>query len=343
MTIKQKIDSNEITKPMKQTESDAIWILKALAILTVMAAHVTMSAENSIFAQIVVMVWRFTANVGVIAFFVVSGYFYKRASGDTKKFYIKKFKTLILPWLCCGTITYAAVFAETLLSHKTECPNWIEWIMGHGTWYYYIAIQMFLLVVFKWIWDKESLLWICVAGTIVFRTVEVMGIVPYMQTKWITPYQDAFNWIGFFAIGILIRRHQILNYLLNKKVQVSAVFITVLSCFIIVMANIKISFNIVETVKGISIAILLWGVANKLTTCKGKQFLIKIGKYSYCIYLMHMPIVQPICFRLGSSLLMHLMRPIIALLVMVVIIEIATKITAKMKYGKKIEQLVGLR
>lgn len=322
-------------------ESDAIWILKGIAILTVLAAHVIMPRDENIFHNIPIIFWKMLSNVGVMCFFICSGFFYKREKGDGVKFWRKKVKTLFLPWLLCGTLTY---FVNTVvLGKRLLILDYVYWVTGHATWYYFIAVQVFLLFIFKWIWNKENLLWLSVGLTLLWRTLGIWNLVPLLPDAIISPYQDVFNWIGFFALGILIKKHNWQAELRKFRYQGFFLVITVVTCIFIIYTNCYSSFNILQVVKGIAIAVCLWGISNLLTGTRLKEFFIRAGKDSFCIYLLHMQIVQPICFRLGNNAVMHLLRPVIALFIMEIIIYFARSITNHIKGGIKIQELVGLR
>ena len=79
-------------------------ILRFLAILSVICAHV--STDSSSYANLVV---RSCGTVGVGLFFFLSGYFFYYNKKDFIFFWKTKFKTIIVPWLFCGTIDWLYV------------------------------------------------------------------------------------------------------------------------------------------------------------------------------------------------------------------------------------------
>ncbi len=322
-------------------ESKAIWILKSFAILSVMAAHVTMKSSGGLLPEIFSKGWKLTINIGVMIFFVLSGYFYRFPEKNRLEFFRKKLSTVVIPWLFCGTLTWFVTAADAMLSHRAA-NNWLQWIIGYKTLYYYVAVLMFFYGAFSLFWRSDPLLWCAVGVTVFMRIAGTFRWSPFAQ-QWITPYQDAFNWCGFFAIGILLKRHGGMQLILRKPVQVAAAVFAVFTCVLSIYLNEFGTFNIIATVRGISFAILLWNLSWKLAETRLQRGLDVIGKDSYCIYLLHMPIVQPICFRLGESAFMHLVRPVIALGIMVILIDLGRKITAHLKHGQNIQRLFGLR
>ena len=91
--------SNEILKntPSKdmftQEESKGFYIYKAIAILCVIAAHVSVIIENlGIWTFICSTFWAMMARIGVVIFFTTSGFFFSRTKGDSFNFWKKKLK-----------------------------------------------------------------------------------------------------------------------------------------------------------------------------------------------------------------------------------------------------------
>lgn len=161
--------------------------------------------------------------------------------------------------------------------------------------------------------------------------------------EYITQYQDVLNWIGFFTIGILLRKYKVLKKILDQRILIASGVVAVGSYTLAIIFNYYGYFNLLAIVRELSSIILLWWLCTKFAGSRCGYCLIHVGKYSFCIYLLHLPIVAPICSRMGTSNIACVARPFFGLAVMVVIIGVAKKITKIFPKLKWAEQVVGLR
>lgn len=95
--ILRGVERMDTSQKLTQQESSAINIMKAVAVLSVISAHVVSFDESSLFAKIASSLYLLFGEIGVIIFFVIGGFLYKRTSGDRKEFWKKKFFRIILP------------------------------------------------------------------------------------------------------------------------------------------------------------------------------------------------------------------------------------------------------
>ena len=111
-------------------ESKAINIMKAIGILSVISAHVVSLSYNGQFARLVTSLWSLFGKTGVIIFFTIGGFLYKRNNNDSLVFWKKKLIRIILPWFFCSSLTYAIAsrFGLTPIG-----PSYVKWVLGSGT------------------------------------------------------------------------------------------------------------------------------------------------------------------------------------------------------------------
>ena len=142
-------------------ESRTIYITRCLAILSVMAAHVEGQMSRDSLAELInTFVWQQYGHVGVICFFFFGGFLYRRVPGDGKTFWSRKVKKLIVPWLFCGGLTYGLT---VLLGNDFSVRNLLHWIVGNGSWYYFVTVYLLCLWIFKPICSCIPALWGCVS------------------------------------------------------------------------------------------------------------------------------------------------------------------------------------
>lgn len=160
-------------KHLTERESKAFFAIKAFAILSVIAAHACERiVDAGTFADLASALLFVFTRVGVVAFFIVSGFFYRREAGDSLPFWKKKALGLVLPWVICATLTF--------IVSRIGDGNipYYKWIIGHGTWYYYITVLLVFYAVFKLLARSRLALLACVALTVVSLSLEMVSLNP---------------------------------------------------------------------------------------------------------------------------------------------------------------------
>ena len=338
--------SNEILKNahskdiFTQEESKGFYIYKAIAILCVIAAHVSVIIENlGIWTFICSTFWAMMARIGVVIFFTTSGFFFSRTKGDSLNFWKKKFFNIILPWLICATITF---IVSLILGVKQEIAlKCFQWILGFGTWYYYVSVLLIFFLIFKFIEKSEILLYVCFTLNIVSILLDTWGLNPISQFSFCTPYLNIFNWIGYFALGILCRKHRLDRWILKSKIALSlTIVLTIFAIILFFLLKNESDFHYITFLYKLPLAVMLFYVSSWLA--KGKMnFMVVVGKDTYFIYLVHMQIVQFICSRL--PIIFEIVKPLVGLLIMCII-----ALTVKVFFKKILKweaplKLIGLK
>ena len=320
-------------------ESVAINIMKAIAILSVIAAHVVSVSNINLFAKIVSSLWCLFARVGVVVFFVVGGFLYRRSVGDNKSFWKKKFFRIILPWAFCATLTY---ILAVIKGANFSLIEYLKWIFGSGTWYYYITIYTLFLFIFKWFYDKDVILFILIGIQIMTLTFASFGVSTTIPFEFLTDYLNPLHWIGYFSFGILIRKYRFDLIVRKKKYIVIALLVAVISMFVLYCKEIFTYFNIISVIFCISTLVVIAGFAYKIATINIAKHIGQIGIWSYCIYLLHMQIVQTFIPIVPDGMFNIIFSPFIGLGIMVALILIGVFVCNKFKFGEKIKMMVGL-
>ena len=91
--------------PITERQSAAFYVLKGLAIISVICAHFVMGAADGDAAALAEKLRSVCGNLGVPCFFFAAGFFYRRSPGDFAPFWKKKLTTVVLPW-------FIALFAQ---------------------------------------------------------------------------------------------------------------------------------------------------------------------------------------------------------------------------------------
>lgn len=320
--------------------SAAIYILKAVAIFSVITAHVNIIDDSYMCRYIISGLWGAFSKVGVIAFFISSGFFYKRKEKDTVSFWKKKLVSLVVPWIVCSVMTYTV---SLLLSGNRDLTGYLKWFVGYNTWYWYIAILIIILAAFKYLWKNVFYLCICIVLTLTSLGLYTLDIEWYTRL-FPTPYLNFFNWIGFFAIGIICRKYRIDVIVLRKSIFILNLVLCLIGVSVILYMQSYTYFNIFTGIFECVTVGVLYVVCYNLTKIQYiSKIMLFLGETSYCIYLLHMQIVQFICNRLADNIIIIFFKPIIGIIVMGVLVYISKYLCSKIKYGEIVMKLVGIR
>ena len=320
-------------------DSNAIYIARGLAMLSVIAAHVNVMNDKGFLEEVVTSSIAYFGQIGVIIFFITGGFLYLRQENDNKIYCCKKVQTLILPWLFCSSATY---FLSILFRKEGSITGYLKWILGSGTWYYYIVIYIICLFLFKWIWKSTKLCIACVIITIVSLWLNGKSLDGYLKCVFLTPYLNILNWIGFFAIGVLLKRF--LNTLkLNFKELLIALLCVIFGYIGLRHLDIYSYFSIYSFFFELGGGLTLICFCYCLDKSIFKKILMFSGRNSYCIYLLHMQIVQFVCNKIPDNVILDILRPILGLIIMDVLIIIVYKLAEKFKRINCLIALIGLR
>ena len=305
-----------------EKQSNTLYVIKAFAILSVIAAHMPFGAQH----PTADLVRNALGQIGVIVFFIVSGFLYKRTFGDTKTFWIKKLKGIVIPWIIFSVITFAF---SCVLSHSFYIASLPKWILGFGTWYWFVPILLICFALFKYLDNEVSL---CLAVVLSAVSVILMSFGILKCNDLFTQYTNIFNWIGFFALGILLRKHEKLDSLLG--VLPCSISALLLVCFVTLSVWCKLDKSYINY---LSIPIEISGfitLLNISSLLKKSKLLMEIGKKSYFIYLIQMQVAGIINTRLPYTPLFFVLRPFIVLAVLYIAAFAISYILRKIKLDK---------
>lgn len=334
--IDKIVDDHAITP----NESRMIGFLQTIAIVSVITAHVVSPASGNGFREAVTSVLSAFGCVGVAVFFVLGGFLYHREPGDTGRFWRKKFHGLILPWLVCSLITY---IIKIITTQQIGLLDYCKWVLGYGTWYYYSTVYVVFLALFRFLKKHDACLYAAI-GVNAISLIAATVSKQYLATPYLSTYLNVFNWIGFFALGVLIRKYRLDRKLLRSIWPLVLSAVLCAAALILMFALDKWGyFSILGMVFELSFAVVLLYIAKAICRFKWAHHIADIGKYTYCIYLLHMPIVQPICARLPGTWALDLVKPLLGFAIMVCLIYVGKKICKLLPFGDSLCRLVGIR
>ncbi len=319
---------------MLKNKENIFYYLKAFAIFSVICAHITPITENaSLISIIISKFYDYFGCLGVGIFFILSGYFFYNNKHSFKEFWKLKLRNISIPWMFIGTIVYVSVF---YFNGNLSLINYFLFLLGYGSYLYYLTVLFLLYLLF---FHKNAK--IEVVGVLLSLISNILTIVFYEKLASFS-YINIFNWIIYFMIGMYINQYKLLPRI-KEKIKLPYISIIVIILLHLVF-DIKLSyfsyFGFITVL--LSFLILVSKLYDKKLDNKMVQF---IGKNSFSIYLMHMPIagvVTRICNLFNNGFFLFI-RPFITLGITVMIIIIYQKIIKKLKLPSIFYILLGLR
>lgn len=317
---------------ISKKESNMWFVVKAFAILSVITAH--MPFGQDFFTSEIVR--NSLGQIGVGIFFIAAGYFYSRKPNDSAEFWKKKAKTVILPWFFYSTVVY--IISAFILSGNAEKTvlGFIKNFLGIGTVYWYMTVMLFMLFIFTYI-KKDVLLYACMAISIVSVALSAMGVI---YNVWLlnnnfqfNQYFNVLNWVGFFALGVLLRKKNLIEKLINVKVAIISFIGFALAIGLVIVRNTTVSSYVDST----SLFVELFGfvfLLNASSWLSNSKLLVDIGKKSFFIYLMHVQVAGALNTRLPYNLPFFILRPIIVLALCYIVAVVFKFVLEKLKLSK---------
>lgn len=299
----------------KQKISQTFYVARFFAILFVVFAHCPFG-EGTIFLKIDSLI----GTIGVPIFLICSGYFldYKK---DKKTFWKSKFLHIVLPWIILGTTTYFIAKLGSGSSASLSFNGLVKWLLGSGTWLYYIPVLLVCIFLSRLSSNK-----------IYLTTLFIISITSLILTRYslinldglITNYMNPLNFLCFYIFGIFLGKtfKNKEKFIIKPAVFCFVLFLTALLSILYIAFGENISywgslFSLpFEFTASLSFILLSFFI------CKS-HILALIGKDSYFIYFIHMvigiPYATKILFLLNGgetlNITLGLLTPFLALFI----------------------------
>lgn len=208
--------------------------------------------------------------IGVPLFMICAGYFNNSKEGDFSTWIDKKWRTLIIPWLIWGTITY---LLHILKSKDIELISYLKWMVGVGTWLYFVPILLCCQIFSRYI-----NLYVLLCLGLISMFFSAYHLIPYNDV--FTPYVNPFNFIVYFVAGSLIRNYGILKYFESRWCGVLIIGVLLLALFKPVYWH----------PLSPAVALILFFACYSLFFSFNGKVLTETGKVSFVIYLCHIQV-----------------------------------------------------
>lgn len=316
-----------------QSISRMFTVARVIAILTVISAHITIRTSD-----LVANFYSAIGSIGVVVFMIASGYYYKHT--DFLTLVKKKTISIVIPWIVIGSAVW---LVDTLLNGRGfSIQSLFLWLVGYKTYLYYVVVLLICFVLF-YVHNKVSL-YIAMAINAVSIILTVFGVTDtFIETLHITNYLNVANWIGFFALGMLLQKmdhaklYQFIVYTRWLWFAISSI-----ATLIITVTGYKVGYFsplgwLYELVSALSIL----GICTYSFTYN--KFTVSISEMSYAIYLLHLMFTGVLAKIYGMHVSLSLFANIFVLAVTYFILFLGKVVAEKIKLGKVYALCIGLR
>lgn len=301
-----------------QDRSNQIWVFRAFAILSVCCAHMPPTEMTQSIDAWCGRILAMYGTLGVGGFFLCSGYFFDRQKAVTLNYWKNKIQKLIIPWIVLGTLV--KMWYLHIMNMDFRWTEYLTWMIGKGTWLYFIPVLVELLVIFTFVGNRLPILLILGACSVISNIAVMRG---YGYQSFVTPDMNPLNWAMFFLLGMLWKRQEgIVNTFLNKWKYVIYVFLAVWSVLYFGAECSVTYWNLYAIPFELAGIFVLMKIAYVFRNSRALQ---TIGRNTLFIYISHMIMAGWVMNHMLSTGIILLLRPIVTILILYVEIEIVTR------------------
>lgn len=316
--------------------SKALYVIKAFAILSVIFAHCVYKNPT---------VQKMTSLIGIVGvpvFLICAGIFFNQ-NESPKLFWVKKVKGIVVPWMIFGTITY---LLSAILGNDFSFHSFLFWLIGYGTWLYYVTILLLYYLLFRAI-KWSGLPYVMIAVGIVSIVLDVYKLNPISNL--IGNYLNMFSRVGFFAVGMLLKKENKIRIQFINGYWGCLSFISTIALVtaIMVFEVPPLVFFLLNLIYVLVAIVFLLFLSQRLAN---NRLLQNIGKQTYIIYFLHMQfgigLVNKIINTAGlfvqNDWILFIIKPILVLSIVYAGITLLNFIITKLKL-EKYKWIAGMR
>ncbi len=339
--------SNSLIDSWTINERDYIYRAKAYAVFSVIMSHTLVDMKyGNRFDYYFIGAARAFSCIGVIMFFILAGYFFQRNKYSLSLFWKNRIKNFITPWFITGYFIYYISSFYGNDTHVMSLKGYMNFILGWGSYFYYMTILLSFYIIFFFLRNKNLLVISTITMIITLISIFITELQVFdLMTQF--RYLNIFNWIFFFSLGMLIAQRDLLNTIIIECRNYSYI---IFGLFIIgIIASVKMFGNNVSYFHVFMIMVELLGCLSIFSLSFNAGILNnplrKIGKLSFSIYLLHMPLAGAIniIFSKVPALIGVIVKPVMVTLLMYLLIEVGQIFSRRIGVESLFIKLFGIR
>ncbi|MCC8139954.1 MAG: acyltransferase [Lachnospiraceae bacterium] len=274
-----------------QRESQQIYIMKALAVYSIIAAHCKLPMMENYSGSLSVMLTatKYFGEIGVPVFLVLSGRLFDR-NRRFPDFLRNKCKKIVLPWMCCSLLVWIYMFIQG------DFYDLLRWLLGIGNVYWYMPVLCLYFVVFYVLHNVNLRGGVFIVSIIYHVVVYDLCAVNIVAAENCVILGNFLKHMPFFLMGLLINDFNLKGHIyriLNSHIAM------VITCLVLIITagynhikfgDINYDSPLFLVFSSAGIIMIAW-ISLKIQSNSGyiKNAFATIGKESYFIYLLHLP------------------------------------------------------
>ena len=286
--------------------------------------------------------WNRLGTLGVVLFLVMAGYFFRPQKFKTFGALLgKKGVSIGIPWLFLGSLTW---LYNAILSVKfRSLGGYFQWIFGNGTYLYYLPVLFFCFLLFYR--APKVLRYVALLMTAISIFLTAMGFLDVaISFLGVNHYLNVFNWIGFFALGMILQEadpEKLFGFFQKFKWLNFSLFAVALALLLVFR---EIPYHYFSFV-AIPYEILGGMAILSLSTYSLTRFSVFnwLSGFSFSIYLFHMIFIGLFDRLLGISEITRMLSPIVIIASCFLMFLIGWFLFRKLRLEKVYALLTGCR
>lgn len=318
--------------------SNTVIVARVFALISIVSAHITFG-DNC--PYVISKLYSSIASIGVVTFLIISGYYYNSAKFKNLLYMLKsKCVSIGLPWLFFGTFSF--LYGSIMSKEPLSPIRYFKYLLGNGSYLYYLTVLIICFILF--FRTNKVILFGSIALNLVSLVLTTTGVIsPVIQALNITNYLNVFNWIGIFAIGVLLRSvepKKIYDFLKKTRWIFASLFIV--ADILIIAFNIPTGyFSFIGIWQELLGALAIFGFST--ISCLYKKVFVKISNYSFSVYLIHIVLNGIINDIYNKFVGFQIIAPFLIIVVCCIGFEFASYIISKVKFNKYLFKVLGFR
>lgn len=306
--------------------------------MSIVCAHVSVvSKDTNTFNRTSGLILDSLGSIGVGIFLLISGYLFFNNKKSLTVFFKAKIKTIFIPWVFCGTLNFLYI---ALRKGGLDFINWLL-ALTQNSHLYYLSVLVLSYLLFWRLKNENWFLILMIVLSVISIKLTGLGVLK------VNPYTNPFNWSIYFSFGILLKKYNLLEKtaMISEKyfLTISLLYLSTLAIY--VYNGTYISYWAYAPIIAEIIAIgAFMGFSMFFIDNKSNKILLKLGKMSFAIYLLHMPFAGMLINIFNHYNLWYLtfFRPFIVILITVSGIEIVRYLFEKIHKKNLLYTLIGL-